>query len=560
MKARLPLIVVFLFLIVLELISAKIKGQVAGFAAVLWLLQYLIIAASTIYIFFKLIFNELRAHSLFAPIFYLLTFTLLMMAPFAAPFINLNYESSLQVAAGLDAFSQPDLSYFGTAFIGYGARQYLINALPTLIWGRSSAALNFGFFQMLILGWMAFSSGIFRWTQRLGIPLQYAIIPSAAVLFTPILADYYFIFEQTSSPPAIALLLIGWGLIYLEKKDSLSIFIVAWVACLAYYSYTPSLSLLGLLIFLAGILILDKRNSFQIRLDSTIVVAFILSFIIAAVLFTKGRSDGALEGLNFNPLTVLMVFKGVIVGQDGNLISGGNFGILTIPIIIYALIAISGRAGRYHAALIFWAICVYVASVSMKGYTGYDAYYAMTFRTQHVTPILIAGLYFLISTYNTGHVSANRSIVNFSIVAVFFAFFISCFYTSHKIYWLGPKNYKMKFIINDMHKDMQNLRLLGMPVDAVAYISTPNMNFYDYAKYHFSDIKYFSIMDYKIPDELLACRNVVMYGDASAIVMKDQEGLKIFERNVRDYRSGENYKYYRFEVSKTQRSDGVGCL
>ena len=66
-------------------------------------------------------------------------------------------------------------------------------------------------------------------------------------------------------------------------------------------------------------------------------------------------------------------------------------------------------------------------------------------------------------------------------------------------------------------------------------------------------------MDYKIPEEMLVCRNVVIYGDVSAIAMKDQDGLKMYERNVRDHRLGENYKYYRLELPSTLRTDGVGC-
>lgn len=562
MKARLPLIAVFLFLVVLELISAKIKGQVSGFAALLWLLQYAIIAAATLYLFFKLIFDELREKSLFVPVFYLAAFILLAFIPFATPFININYESSLQAASGLDAFSQPDLNYHGTAFLGYGARQYLINALPTLIFGRSLAALNFGFFQVLILGWMAYSVGIFRWTKKMGVASQYAIIPSAAVLFTPMLTDHYLTFEQVSSPPSIALLLIGWVLIYLDKKDNFSVFTVAWIACLAYYSYTPSISTLGLLFLLSVVVIFTKRMDRFLRMDAAIVLVFVLAFLSAVIFFTAGRGDGAFQVLMPDFARVLAAFKGIVFGpgDDGNIVAGGNFGILAIPIFIYSLISISGRVGRYHTVVIVWALFVYAASVTLQGHSMNDPYYAMSFRTQQVTPVLITGLYFLLSKHRVGFSLNEKSSVSVSIIILFLAFLGSCFYTSHKVYWLGPKKYNMKYILQDMHNDIKMLNLKGLPVDAVAYISAPGMNFYDFAGYHFYNIKEFSIMDYQIPEELLTCRNVVMYGDASAIAMKEQEGLKIYEKNVRDHRLGENYKYYRFEVLKTQRADGVGCL
>ena len=168
-------------------------------------------------------------------------------------FSDVSPDAATQLSEGLAAIKEPDLRYFGTAFLGYSCRQYVLGALPTLLFGRTIFALQLGFAWPFIAGLTLLYLELRKYLARIGSAEKLALLPVYALLTFPYIAEYYRNFEQAITPVALEMLAIGLFLRFLRTRDALTVCALSYVGGLLANAYTPAFAVLGLLFaFLLG--------------------------------------------------------------------------------------------------------------------------------------------------------------------------------------------------------------------------------------------------------------------------------------------------------------------
>ena len=168
-------------------------------------------------------------------------------------FSDVSPDAATQLSEGLAAIKEPDLRYFGTAFLGYSCRQYVLGALPTLLFGRTIFALQLGFAWPFLAGLTLLYLELRKYLARIGAAERLALLPVYALLTFPYIAEYYRNFEQAITPVALEMLAIGLFLRLLRTRDALTVCALSYVGGLLANAYTPAFAVLGLLFaFLLG--------------------------------------------------------------------------------------------------------------------------------------------------------------------------------------------------------------------------------------------------------------------------------------------------------------------
>ena len=171
------LLAYLLFLSILELLAYRCGGMFSIIASRLWLatalLCLVLFAAATL----QTLADDLRnRHWLLLAGFVSLLFL------FCSKIGNLDYsdisfEATLQAAAGLTSFEAKDLNYTGVAFLDYANRQYILNALPSLLFGRSILTLHLGFALPFLAGMILWYLELRAWLREKAIREEYALLP-----------------------------------------------------------------------------------------------------------------------------------------------------------------------------------------------------------------------------------------------------------------------------------------------------------------------------------------------------------------------------------------------
>jgi hypothetical protein len=160
-------------------------------------------------------------------------------------YTQINDEGLQQVTSGLDLMSgRRDLGLFSVAFLGYPARQYLLAAIPSRIFGRGLVTLRLGFGGFYLLGYLSFLSCSLRYLESRNTwrPMLLASLAGVLVALGSYPLLFARLFEQTTVPLSVTLLFLSGLLLFLARPGPLSGFWFIWALGLMPYSYTPSLA------------------------------------------------------------------------------------------------------------------------------------------------------------------------------------------------------------------------------------------------------------------------------------------------------------------------------
>lgn len=135
--------------------------------------------------------------------------------------INISGESTQQVVAGLTNFKIHDLGYTQTAFLSNPARQYILMAIPSLIFGKTVTAYRLGYLFIFLLGIYLFYSGIRFYFREHRYSIEIGSIAVASILAFPVVPLLLRNFEQNTSPFSFTLAALGTLLIAVKKKCTL---------------------------------------------------------------------------------------------------------------------------------------------------------------------------------------------------------------------------------------------------------------------------------------------------------------------------------------------------
>lgn len=545
------LAILLVVLAALEILSVIVGGRLTGITAYLWILQYLFV----FFVGFKLFADVLRkALQGETDYFFLLIHgVLLFMLLFPIGNISLadiSYESALQTAAGLHGYTQNDLNYHGVAFLNYPARQYLIVALPSLLLGKSTWALHFGYAQLVLTGYFYMAAGLARLTAGKGLHVRLSLLPLLFLFATPVVGEFYLVFEQTILPLALAMILTG-GLLLSAANTSepIAAFVLAWAGAACAYFYTPAIALLPVVAYYLFHRIRSAEKTTIPGMVLYSVVAYIAVFVLLSFVAGEGRGDGVTDAaLGFSPVQAASTVWGLLENDSAGLY--GWFGLLNIPIIAYLLLSFVYGNGKTHWLFSWWLILVVFASVFIKGHLVFDYRYQIAFRTLFIFPFLYVAFYCALERWfkNRSWLHKNN-LFNF---VVLFLILLSVINIRSDRKYINYMNIVLpaKHLIWNVHEEFKKRDERDYKLVVFTSEGSLLANIYDYTAYFASDV------DVKInPDreELKKWQSegaVLEYAASEkADYVPDTRG---FEKvSTKDWRSGRNVFFYR-KPSQTQ--------
>ena len=441
-------------------------------------------------------------------------------------FSDINPDATQQLAAGLKSFDSADLNYTGIAFLGYPNRQYVIAAIPALIFGRSIWTAHAGFGIMFLIGLTVLFINLRAWLKKNSLKEEYALLPCFAFLAFPFITEYYMNFEQAITPVALTMIGIGLFLKLTMEQDILSILAVSYVGCLMADSYTPVLASFGLLLVFVCIYAFKLRRSPRDNQKQTEIegpakkrfvpisyacfgcAANILVFFIAT--YISGRSDRLTEFRENTSLvkTALTTWKEFFTDANVRFL-----GLFAGAVILYMLLSITLRLKIADILVSLWVLGVVFFSDYMTGYTAYDKAWLMQ-RNMVVIPVLVICIFIAIVNFLKKHeLTISQPILGILLI-FFFASGVFNFMQPHRSFkyfgFIQPMKYAIDYIDEILDEnDLKNTDEFNL------IIYTDNVlqsNIYDYAAFFYpnattyseSGYLYNSSVDYSKPSIYLA--------------------------------------------------------
>ena len=131
--------------------------------------------------------------------------------------LQINYESAKQLASFLKYnIHKPDWGYTAAAFVGYPARQFIIVAIPSLLFGNKVFWLQFGYAIIFYSGVLSFFLGVRHYFSTKQHGEIWALFTVLSCFTFPYLMHYLYEMEQTILPISFVMHALGWFLLSLE--------------------------------------------------------------------------------------------------------------------------------------------------------------------------------------------------------------------------------------------------------------------------------------------------------------------------------------------------------
>ena len=470
-------------------------------------------------------------------------------------FSDINPDATQQVAAGLKSFEQSDLNYTGIAFLGYPNRQYVLAAIPALIFGRSIWTLHAGFGLLFLIGLTVLFLNLREWLIRRNLKEEYALIPCYAFLVFPFIPEYYMNFEQAITPVALTMIGVGLCLRLLMDADILAILSLSYLGCLMADSYTPVLASMGLLlVFLCMYRILPKvglpiGNEKNVRLVSYTCFGCagnILVFFIATYL--SGRSDRLTDFREGTTIVKTAYGAWMDFFTDANARFLGIFG---GAVILYMLLSVTLRLKIFDLIVTLWVLGVVFFSDYMTGYTAYEKAWVMQ-RNMVVIPVLTVCIFLKISEFLKRHGMAVSKVVQMIILVFFFAAGLYNFSQPHRSFkyfgYVQPMKYALDYI--DEILDENGLKATD---EFNIIIYTDNVlesNIRDYAAFLYPNARTYSESGYLFNSVVDISKPSIYLAEDNRLKTLDPDlvNSEAYLRFLKIASSSKKYKNYRYDT------------
>ncbi|PYL62918.1 MAG: hypothetical protein DMF24_02230 [Verrucomicrobia bacterium] len=299
--------------------------------------------------------------------------------------LQINYESATQLASFLKFnIHKPDWGYTGNAFVGYPARQFIIVAIPSLLFGNEVLWLQFGYAILFYSGGLCFFLGVRHYFATKQHGELWALFTVLSCFTFPYVIRYLYNMEQIILPIALVMHAMGWFLLSLEKLTAPRVLILAWICGLLGTSYTPGLAawaLFQIFFFLVIVQAARQERRGQIVLwvsawayTLTVGLCSFVTRIDVRLVPKPAHSAGSL-------LTALKVF---FLGQPTEYMPP----VLAIFVAMFFLLALTGRIGFIKWITAVWFLAVIYFSAASAGYTQYDPVYTL-YRSILLIPVMM---------------------------------------------------------------------------------------------------------------------------------------------------------------------------
>ena len=430
-------------------------------------------------------------------------------------------EASLQAAAGLDAFKEPGWNYVGTAFLGYPCRQYLLVAIPALLFGRSIATLHLGFAVPFVLGLLCMYGGLRRWTDRKGIHASFAAASVAAIFAFRYVTEYYINFEQVILPISLTMALAGLFLNLLCKPSVIDIIGIAWLGCLCVNTYTPAMATMGLLVvflglYCAALLGWPGKLPFQVasRNETGKLVAAACSNIalFTAANFLGKRADRLTE---IRKDISIIPFAGKLLFETFTDRNATFFGLMLIAVIPYMALSLAYRFKLPHLLATLWVMGVFVTSDLLVGYFTPDSPSLVMNRALVAVPVLVTGISLAAFGIMRKRGAHGGIKVGSALLAFFIAFGAYNYMQPRQSFLYFNYIQPMKFMLADLQ---ETARAGGRsPTDRFSFVlDTGNSlmtNPINYFSFLYPNADVYMVADGEYPQEMDPALPVVIYSE-----------------------------------------------
>ena len=493
----------------LEVMAYLYKGIFSMLAARCWLITGVLCLISIITYFVREILQIIKEKRVFPVAAVLLLILLLVSFWGNIKLSDINPDATQQAAAGLDSFGVKDFNYTGKAFLGYPNRQYIIAAIPAMLFGRSIFTLHMGFGYPFLLGLILLFCAFARWARERNQCVNITVLPLYAMLVFPYITEYYTNFEQAIYPVSFTMLGIGFFLLYLNRPGVMNTIGLAWVGGLLGNSYTPALASLGLMVvFLTltsiGLNYRPEKLSFKVpspAFASKVLLMIVgnvsLFFLVTLVTKREDRITQLRKDIDIIRQSRLSIYEFL---TDKNATFLGVFGLI---VLIYLIAGLTFQLRIRDALLSLWILGVVVASNLMLGYISYEPAWTLQ-RAMIIIPVfLTAGTLTLLDM-----LYQHKLKVNVRMIAVITAAFL----------FLGLNNFKqvnqsflyfhyiqsMKFMWEDLEDTVDDMGLKAEEeFNLVLY--TDNIlikNLSDYCKFLYPKAKVYTPESGEYPSDL----------------------------------------------------------
>lgn len=283
--------------------------------------------------------------------------------------LEINYESAGQLASFLKYnIHKPDWAYTLTAYLGYPARQFIIPAIPSLLFGNDVFWLQFGYAILFYSGVLCFFLGVRHYFSIKQHGELWALFTVLSCFTFPYLMQYLHNMEQVMLPICFVMHALGWFLLSLEKLTPPRVLILAWIAGLLGTSYTPDLA--AWILFQIFFLLVLARAARQGRRAQVVlwvsVWAYTLTFGLCSFLT---RGDVRLTPQpGHSAESLLIALKVFFLGHPQEYMPLP----VAILVAIFFLLALTGRLGFIKWITAVWFLAVVYFSATSSGYTSYD--------------------------------------------------------------------------------------------------------------------------------------------------------------------------------------------
>ena len=227
---------------VLEIAAYLTHGAIPVIASRAWAFMGIAYFAATAILIVGALLSDLRKRKF---VFALLVIGLGIMVFYRLGdmyHLQINYESAEQLASFLkDNIHKPDWGYTAGAFVGYPARQFIIVAIPSLLFGNEVFWLQFGYAMLFYSGVLCFFLGVRHYFSIKQHGELWALFTVLSCFTFPYLMQYLYNMEQIILPIAFVMHALGWFLLSLEKLTAGRALIVAWISWACWVHLTPRL-------------------------------------------------------------------------------------------------------------------------------------------------------------------------------------------------------------------------------------------------------------------------------------------------------------------------------
>ena len=310
-------------------------------------------------------------------------------------YTSINTESAQQVASGVF------LGIYSLAFLAYPARQYLLMAIPTLIFGKGLVLLRLGFGFFYLISYTSFLSGnlyFFRHNQN-----KYPVLLSCFAGLSVTLATFPLLnarqFEQVIIPISLTLFFLAGLLHFLARPAPFSALMLFWSLGMLPYSYTPSLGFWVLAMpMLAYLFFLLKKTERWVIAGMmgygilTLAISFLIN-LKEQVLHDKITLGGSGHLYFSDWLHRYAVGFHATYGQEESLIPIH----LVLACIIIVYWSLKQKDIRF-LLLIIWALGIVFMSLTLNGHCWRTAEYDIH-RAMIILPPLSLGVTLYLSYY-----------------------------------------------------------------------------------------------------------------------------------------------------------------